>query len=169
MPEETATLRSENDGVPYLDWIESGWMIQTTGNGTDYRAIRSLLVELSEQFNIVRVAIDPWNAKSLSNDLMDDEFDVVEFRQGYPSLTGPSKELERLLLDGNLEHDGNPVLRWAIGNCATETDAAGNIKPSKRRSKERIDPVVSTVMALGLCSAEAPGPKPRISLIEAEE
>jgi phage terminase large subunit-like protein len=34
-------------------------------------------------------------------------------------------------------------------NVAVETDAAGNVKPSKKKSTERIDGIVATVMALG--------------------
>jgi phage terminase large subunit-like protein len=170
MPEETVARRSETDLVDYRGWIEDGWMTATPGNATDYAAIRSRLKALvGAGHKIVNVGLDPWNAQSLANDLMDDEFEVLEIRQGYPTLTGPSKDLERLLLAGHLRHDGNPVLRWAVGNCATETDAQGNIKPSKKRSTERIDPVVTTVMAIGLCSAEAPRPKARITLLPNDE
>lgn len=38
---------------------------------------------------------------------------------------------------------------WMASNVAVETDAAGNIKPSKKKSTERIDGIVAGVMALG--------------------
>lgn len=154
LPEETARERAEADGVPYVEWIRAGHVIATAGNATDYDAIRAKLHELRGRHDIQKVGIDPWNAAQLTGQLIEDEFDVVEVRQGYPTLTGPCKELERLLLAGRLRHDGHPALRWAVGNCALETDPAGNIKPSKRRSTERIDPVVSLVMALGLAHSE---------------
>ena len=42
----------------------------------------------------------------------------------------------------------HPVLRWNFDNVCVETDAAENIKPSKKRSTERIDGAVATVMGL---------------------
>ena len=64
-------------------------------------------------------------------------------------MTAPTKELEKLVVSGKLRHGGNPVLRWMASNVAVETDAAGNLKPSKKKSTERIDGIVAGVMALG--------------------
>jgi len=151
VPKESARRREEVDKVPYPRWIDQGHVIGTEGNATDHAAIRKHLNDLVEAGSeIVAVALDPWNAQQLANELVDDGFDVVFMRQGYPTLTGPCKELERRLLAGTVKHDGNPCLRWNVANVATEQDAAGNIKPSKKRSPERIDGVVSAVMALGL-------------------
>ncbi|MCO6437232.1 MAG: hypothetical protein J5J06_09115, partial [Phycisphaerae bacterium] len=58
-------------------------------------------------------------------------------------------ELEKLVVSGRLRHGGNPVLRWMAANVAVELDAAGNIKPSKKKSTERIDGIVAAVMGLG--------------------
>ena len=68
---------------------------------------------------------------------------------GFYSMAAPTAELERLINRGELRHDGNPVMRWNVGNCCLELDAAGNMKPSKRRSSDKIDGVVSLLMALG--------------------
>ena len=64
-------------------------------------------------------------------------------------MTAPTKELERLVLNGRLNHGGNAVLRWMASNVAAEMDASGNIKPSKKKSIEKIDGIVATIMALG--------------------
>jgi phage terminase large subunit-like protein len=64
-------------------------------------------------------------------------------------MSEPTKELEALVIGGKLRHGGNPILRWMAGHVTVETDPAGNIKPSKKRSKDRIDGIVATVMALG--------------------
>ena len=161
MPADTARERSERDGVPYLEWIEQGWMIETPGNATDFKAIREKLELLARDHEILMVGLDPWNAAQLGQDLDEAGFEVIEVRQGYKTLSPPSKELERRLLAGTVKHDGNPVMRWCVQNAATENDAAGNIKPSKAASTERIDGVVAAVMALGLAVAnpESTGPK----------
>lgn len=151
LPEETASRRSEVDGVPYLEWIEQGHIIATPGNSADYGAMRKFLNDLADAGLVVKkVGLDPWNARHLANLLEEDGFDVVEIRQGYRTLGGPSKELERRLLNGTIQHHGSPVQDWCVGNVSTETDSAGNIKPSKKKSTERIDGVATMVMGIGL-------------------
>ena len=41
----------------------------------------------------------------------------------------------------------NTCLRWMAGNVEVETDPAGNQRPSKARSSERIDGMVALTMA----------------------
>jgi phage terminase large subunit-like protein len=64
-------------------------------------------------------------------------------------MSGPSKEFERLLLAKQIAHGGHPILRWMASCVAVQQDAAGNIKPDKAKSSERIDGIVAAVMALG--------------------
>ena len=85
----------------------------------------------------------------MSTQLEADGFEMIGFGQGYASMASPTKELERRILEGTLNHGANPVLRWMASNVTTEQDAAGNIKPSKKKSTERIDGIVATIMALG--------------------
>jgi phage terminase large subunit-like protein len=74
-------------------------------------------------------------------------------------MSAPTKELERLVLDLRLDHGGHPVLRWCAGNVAIDTDPAGNIKPAKDKSTERIDGIVAAIMGLGVAlSVEPEGP-----------
>lgn len=152
-PEEGARQRAETDRVPYPEWAGEGHMDLTPGNVVDYDWVRAKLDKLAKIYDIIEIGIDPWNAKQFTKQLQDDGFNVTEYRQGFASMSGAAKELEKLLLGRQLCHDGNPVMRWCIGNAATETDAAGNIKPSKKHSTERIDGVVSAVMAIGLACA----------------
>jgi len=167
MPSETKDRRSEVDGVPYGQWCNSGDMIETDGNSTDHEAIRQRLIDLRDMgVEIKQVGVDPWGADHLCNLLRDDGFDVVLFGQNYQNLSGPSKHLERLLLAGDLRHDGNPVMRWCVGNVAVDSDPHENIKPSKKRSAERIDCVVSTVMAIGLMDADPNQGPPTFTVIK---
>jgi phage terminase large subunit-like protein len=149
MPRETAQQRAEEDRISYPLWIEQGWIEATEGRAVDYDAVRQRIVELREAYRIREIAVDGWNATQLSNQLMGDGFDVIEFRQGYRSISDPSKELEKLLLTGKFIHDGNPVLRWNASNVAAVQDPAGNIKPDKGKSTGRIDGIVTTIMGIG--------------------
>lgn len=149
-PEASIELRSRRDRVAYERWAREGALIETPGNVADYRAIRHQLQADAELFVIEGVAIDRWNATQLAVELADDGLKVVFFGQGFASMSAPSKEFERLILSEEIAHGAHPVLRWCVGNVAVETDAAGNIKPSKAKSSEKIDGVVSTVMGLGI-------------------
>ena len=148
IPEDTMIERSRRDLVPYDAWVRDGWMIATPGNVTDYNRIRVDVQQLAEQYQIEEIGYDPWNAAQITTQMQEDGIEMVPVRQGFASLSNPSKELERLVLSHKIAHGGHPVLRWMASNVATETDAAGNIKPSKAKSTEKIDGIVALVMAI---------------------
>lgn len=79
---------------------------------------------------------------------------MIPFGQGYASMNAPTKKLEELLLAGKLAHANHPVLRWMATNVSIETDAAGNWKPSKKKSIERIDGIVALIMGLDRASTQ---------------
>ena len=149
VPAESIRERAHRDRVPYDEWARRGILQTTPGNSIDYEYIRQTLLAWAAEFDVQRVGVDPWNARGLMTQLAEqDGLTVVEVRQGFASLSGPSKALETAILSKRLRHNGHEVLRWCIGNVALETDAAGNIKPSKAASTERIDGVVALVMAI---------------------
>jgi phage terminase large subunit-like protein len=149
LPEEQMKLRSDKDGVPYLEWVSKGYIKTTPGAVVDFRRIRSFINELGEQFKIQEICYDPWAATELATDLEDDGFTMVEIQQSMSKLSGPSKELEALLASTRLRHNNNPVLRWMAGNVGIIEDAKGNIMPSKEKSKERIDGISALLNGLG--------------------
>jgi phage terminase large subunit-like protein len=149
VPQENAHERSERDRVPYVQWIKEGYITATPGTRIDYDIIRRDINVLSEQVNIREIAIDSWNSTQLQAQLDGDGFTVVQFGQGFKSMSAPTKELKALVLAGELSHGDNPVLGWMAGNTASEVDAAENEKPSKKHSVERIDGIVALIMALG--------------------
>jgi phage terminase large subunit-like protein len=122
--------------------------------------IRRDIVELSQRFNIRQVGIDRWNATQLATQLQGEGVNVTGFGQGYGSMSSPSRALENYIMSEKIRHANHPVLSWMAGNVAVQTDHQGNIKPSKAKSTERIDGIVSLVMALGLHAvATAPPPE----------
>lgn len=150
-PAETIVARSREDHVPYAVWAESGWMRTTPGAVTDYGAIRERIRELVDDhgLDLGALAYDRWNASQLVAELQADGLVCVPHGQGFASMSGPSRDLEAMLGSGRLVHAGNPVTRWMASNTVAEVDAAGNCKPSKRRSTGRIDGIVALLMALG--------------------
>jgi phage terminase large subunit-like protein len=133
----------------------------TDGAVTDYDVIRADINMLAETYVIREIAFDRWNATQLATQLSGDGFAMIGFGQGFASMAGPSKELERRIVGRELGHGGNAVLRWMASNVTVSTDPAGNIKPDKAKSTERIDGIVAAVMALGRYQvAEAVQPDP---------
>ena len=121
----------------------------TDGDIQDYDFIRSTINELGGKYKINSIAFDRWNSSQLVNNLVSDGATMTPYGQGYKSMSAPSKELELLILQKKIRHNNHPVLRWCLSNVQLREDPAGNIKPDKARSTDRIDPIVSLVMALG--------------------
>ena len=148
VPADGARVRSQRDRVDYLRWIEAAVMKATDGNVTDYDVIREDIRELSEAFQIQSIAYDRWGATQLVTQLQEDGATCVPVGQGFATMSAPSKEFEKLLLGKAIRHGGQPVLQWMASNVVAEMDAAGNVKPSKKKSSEKIDGIVAIVMAL---------------------
>ena len=157
VPTLGAHERERKDKVPYLTWARQGFIELTEGNVVDYDVIRARIGELGKEYNIREIAIDRWNSTQLATQLDGDGFEVVPFGQGYASMSAPTKALEALILSGKIAHAGNPVLRWMAGNVTVETDAAGNLKPSKKKSQEKIDGIVATIMGIGRANVDEGG------------
>lgn len=148
MPQDQIIARGKQDKVNYDLWVKQGLIETCPGNIIDYQFIRAKLGELATQFNIEEIAFDPWNASQLTVQLEQDGFKMVELRQGFASLSAPTKELEKVVIGNKIHHGGNPVMRWMMDNVVVLSDPAGNIKPDKSKSYSRIDGVIATIMAL---------------------
>lgn len=154
IPAERADLREKRDRVPYVTWARQGWIEMTDGNVIDYEHIKHRIGELRGDYDIRKIAYDPWNATQLALQLQEyDGMNMVEFRQGFVSMNEPTKEFERLIMAALFGHGGNPVLRWMASNVSAKTDPAGNIKLDKAKSNGRIDGLIVSVMGIGLLMA----------------
>ena len=100
------------------------------------------------RFRVREIAFDPWNATAVSNRLGEEGAVMVEFRQGFVSMNPAMKTLEVAIAQRRVNHGGNPVLAWMADNLVATSDPAGNLKPDKGKSSEKIDGVVALLMAL---------------------
>jgi phage terminase large subunit-like protein len=149
VPRDNMAARVRRDRVPYEQWERDEYLTATPGNVVDYEAVRRQLQDWAAEFDLREIAYDPWNATDLVTRLQEqDGFKCIPMRQGFASLSAPTKSLEKAILSKTLRHDGHPVLRWNMGNISVESDPTGNIKISKKVSTERIDGAAALVMAV---------------------
>jgi phage terminase large subunit-like protein len=148
IPEDNLPLRVNRDHVPYDVWERQGYLQTTEGNVVHYGYIEKFIEQLGERFNIREIAFDRWGAVQMVQNLEGMGFTVVPFGQGFKDMSPPSKELMKLTLEQRIAHGGHPVLRWMMDNIYIRSDPAGNIKPDKAKSTEKIDGAVATIMAL---------------------
>ena len=148
VPSDAIRERSKADRVPYDLWRNQGHIEPITGSVIEYRPILDRIDELAQKYDLRAVAFDRWGASRVVQDLGDAGLTVLQFGQGFASMSPPCKELEKLILERAIGFPDNPVLRWCVGNVVAEIDAAGNIKFSKKKAPEKIDLAVALVMAL---------------------
>lgn len=148
IPSENLIERARKDRVPYDAWARAGLIRTTPGNVIDYGHIVRDIEALAEIYNIREIAFDRWGAFQVSQQLEGAGLTMVGFGQGFQSMSGPTKELLRLVLDGKVRHGGNAVLRWMADNVVVSSDPSGNVKPNKQKSREKIDGIVAGIMAL---------------------
>jgi phage terminase large subunit-like protein len=149
VPEEGAAKRSRTDRVPYEQWIADGLITATPGNVVDQGFIREDINRIAKDYKLKELAFDPWNATKLAVELDQDGIKIVEMRQGFRSLSEPTKHLGALVTGRTLRHGGHPVLRWMASNMVVRQDPNGNLSPDKSKVTERIDGIVATIMAIG--------------------
>lgn len=163
LPEDRLRRAQEKDRVPYALWRDQGWLRTCGGASIDYDAIARFILDefIPQHPKLVQVGFDPWHAPDLCGRLLEQGAPMVEVRQGYASLSAPSKLWEALVLSGRLRHDGNPVLSWNMGNTMVKPDANDNIRPVKPKGWKKIDGVVAGITALNRLMV-APAPKSNV-------
>ena len=157
VPEDNAEKREANSSAKYITWGEKGLITLTPGSRIDYETIRLQIIADLKAFDIAEIGADEWNLEHLRQ-LLVDEVDnndlIVPVPQHFRALSGPTKELESLVLSQSIAHAGNEVLVWMAGNCVPSEDENENIKISRRRSKEKIDGIAALIMALSRAMVE---------------
>lgn len=164
-PKENLKQREEEWRVPLRDWVDQGYVIATPGNVVDYSVIRRIVSgarflpngerdetdesAIAKLYHVQELCYDPWNALEFCTRELgeQDELPMLEHSQKMPHMTGPTKKFEEMLLAGRIRHGNNPVASWMARHVVVIEDESGNIKPSKRKSRQKIDGIVTAVMA----------------------
>lgn len=165
-----AKLEAETPGSSYQLWAEQGWLTLTEGDVVDYEYIRDDINADAERFFIKQVSIDPYRASQFTNDLMTDGFNVEYFKQGGATMGPATADVERLILDDKVAHDGNPITAWMMSNVQIVYDRTGNPLPTKSdggtgqlgKVRYKIDGVIAMIMAVYSAATDPDKPRPSV-------
>lgn len=166
IPKDNMFERVRRDKVPYFDWVKKGLIKTTDGNVVDYAYIEKTIKRVCDFFNVRMIAYDRWNSNDLIRRLTDDEVvELIQFGQGYASMSTPTKQIEVLSLQGKLNHASNEVLNWMCSNVVLKKDPSDNWKIDKEKSSEKVDGMVALAMALGVALKDIEE-KPEINIYQ---
>lgn len=146
-PEDNLQSLNKRTAGEAVHWARMGWLTVTPGNVADYEYIFQEITAKLDTWDIRAIAYDPWNSSELVTRLVENSAPMVPMRQGFASMSPPTKEFQRYVLTKSFAHDGNPAVRWQVDNLSVEMDPAGNVKPSKKLAIDKIDAVVAAIMA----------------------
>lgn len=153
-PEDLIEEHRKRDKLPYDLWAKNNALFTTPGNVVDYAFLKATLFDDAERFEIGMIGVDRYNATQTTIEIAQEGLPIEYFQQGFISMSPPSKELERLVISNALHHGNHPVMERHAKVVAVETDAAGNIKPTKAKSVQRIDGIAALVNAIGVASKD---------------
>lgn len=159
--------RARRDRTPYDLWVKQGWIIATPGSSVDYDIVAQKMLELADEYHVVKVAFDRYRMKELEGCLsrLGRELPLEPFGQGFVSMAPALDALEAELLNGRVRHGGNPVLRMCAVNAVVTKDPAGNRKLDKSKATGRIDGMVSLCMAMSVASSAPVVAVPRYQML----
>lgn len=158
VPGDNLIERGQQNRAPYRLWKEQGHLNTTPGNVIDYAQIERDILAFAALHQVRQVGVDTWNAQQMAQNLTAEGLETWAVKQTFAGLSPATKELERLVLAGEVGHGGHPVLRWMVDNVTVVRDAAENLKPDKRKSRNKIDGVVATLNALDRAMRREGGP-----------
>lgn len=160
IPKDRIQDRERRDAAQYERWVREGLVTATEGNVIDYKTVVADIQADLDKFQVAKLAYDPWGpAEAIRQKMMEDgmrEDLMVQFRQGYASMSPAMQTLERLYLKHLIHGLDHPVMLWMASNMQARMDPAGNVKPDKggdakgkRVTTRRIDGFVCLVMCVG--------------------
>jgi len=154
IPEERVRLKIKQF-EPYRRWIDEGWITLLPGKSTNPKHVREFIMQEKDKYRLQSLAFDPHQAQQISNELGDYGIQMIKFNQNWVSYTEPCNHFNRLIKEGLLRHNNNPVLKWMAGNVAVQKGNNGQMYPVKKGSFGKIDGIMAAIMATGLTILDA--------------
>lgn len=153
IPRESLDERIKAETAAYMDWYQHNEIVITEGSRQDQEAIYDDLSALFKEFKVLCVAYDRYNADMIISRFEAMGIETKPYKQDYFDMNTPMKKLDSMAVNGELEHGGDPVLRWQCGNLEAKIRTIGGseyIMPTKANDKARIDGMVALIIAIGI-------------------
>jgi phage terminase large subunit-like protein len=149
LPEDLVEFGATSNSSHYSGWARQDLLTLTPGNIIDFDYIMDDMRDFASKFNVLEVPFDPFQATQLSTQMAAEGLNMVEVGMTVKNLSEPMKQLEVLILSKLIAHGNCPVLTWMASNVTARLDAKDNIFPTKEFTQNKIDGIVSLIMALG--------------------
>lgn len=146
-----STFEESSNAELYRLWKRQGYVKVTSGNVVDYDEILKDQKDFYEQTYMLGVFYDEWNAVSWAIDATAEGLPLYPYSQALGNFNKPTKTFEKLIREGKIIIDFNPVVRWCFNNVELKFDWNGNCKPTKcgGDQSKKIDPIIAMLQALG--------------------
>ena len=153
----------ESSNASYVGWELEKWLLTTPGDVLDFETVKQAIKDDVLKYDVLEVAYDPYQALQMAQELMAESVKMVEVRPTVLNFSAPMKELNALMRQGRIHHNGNPVMRWMVSNVVGHYDVKDNIYPRKERPEHKIDGVIASIMAMNRAmNRPPPPPLPRV-------
>lgn len=149
LPKEMIDKRVAKQNINFYQWVSSGYIKLMPGSGADYQIIADDIHNLCKKYRVKSIAYDPAMSGFVVNNLENRGIKLSSFNQSIMNMSYPTKQLDLAIANKHLEHFGNPVLRWMMGNVVIYKDPNDNWKINKSKANDKVDGVVALVMAYG--------------------
>lgn len=167
-PEDTLRERAHRDRAPYPMWVDQKWLLTTSGTRVNHQAIRMVLTLERKRFAIQQIGLDPWHADTLIDQLTEEDGfkqeQVLEVSQTYAGMSSAAMTFEAAVLASEVDARQCPVTLWSASNAVVQRDGKDNIYPVKKKSRGRIDPIMSAIIGVSLAIRTGPPKKRGVDL-----
>lgn len=151
LPKERHHNSAEYKNESFAEWIEKGYITLCSTRTVDYRLVYDQIKKIDSICNVVNIQYDNWNASILASELEREGYLCEKYRQGFKSMSMPTKKFREFVIEGKFNHLYNPVLKWMVGNVTIQIDEQNNYKviKDKKKAHRKVDGVITNIMCLG--------------------
>lgn len=147
--QEKAESKKLSAGIDYMRFAREGHITVTPGNVTDFRIVKDHILEAAGKYDLRSIGYDPRFSTYIVSELISEDVDMRPMAQNITTMNGPTKEFEMQVMQGNIVHGGNEVLRWQMGCAVVYTDVNENKRVTKERSEtKKVDGIIASIIAM---------------------
>jgi phage terminase large subunit-like protein len=146
----------ESGNAHLAGWARQGYVVVTDGDLTDFDVVADDMRKYCRRFDVQEIAFDPALSMYFAGKLIEEGLPLVEIAQRAVFFTPVLIQVENMVREGKLQHDGNPVMGWMVSNLVVKQSKFNELMaPTKERPENKIDGPMAMLMALGRALANA--------------